>query len=367
MAISTVADTHGLLSAWAEHMEVSPWGFNQVTGNGIDALLTNKSAKFFVQPERDNVARALAQAIEQGVKVARFYPRPAWLSCQIPVDPRRYITRQRLTTEYGYIKAIGKRAVTLIEAGATVTYSDTNGDGVDDLATISVTTSITAADEIQVFFRAADSLASAADERWRIEPLRVTVSGGTATITGHRALFVKPSVWRVPYTPPAYSDASKNSASPQNAADFVTAVDIYRVYADPTSAVMLGDTAIEAEIVNSKLGFINIGTGDNDPSTTTERFVTVWYQAGYPLDTYTNDTDQRLKTAYARLANTLFAHKPTNGDVRTMTYDNDDAARAEGFLPTSVWNNDLHEVKTGAIEAWKTFNAMALSYPIEAV
>lgn len=363
MAISTVADTHGLLSAWAEHMEVSPWGFNQVTGNGIDALLTNKSAKFFVQPERDNIARALAQAIEQGVHYTRFYPRPAWLSCQLAIDPRRYVNRQTLITEFGYVKAIGKRAVTLIEAGATVTYSDTNGDGVTDLATITVSTTVTAADELHVFFTAADSLAGAADERWRIEPLRVSISGGTATITGHRALFVKPSVWRVPYTPPAYSDASKNSASPQNVADFVTTVDVYRVYADPTAAVTLGTANISAEVVNAKLGYIKVATGDTDPVVTSERFVTVWYQAGFPLDTYTNDTDQRLKTAYARLANTLMAHKPTNGDVRTMTYDNDDAARAEGFLPSAVWNNGLNEVKTGAIEAWKTFNAMALSYP----
>lgn len=364
MAVSTVANTHGLLAAWAEYMEVSPWGFNQVTGNGIDALLTNKSPKFFVQPERDNVARALASAMEQALKVTRFYPRPTFLNQKINLDPRRRFSRQDLYTQYGYVKAIGRRATTLVAEDEDIVYSDSNGDSVDDLATITVTTTVTDPAELHVFFRPADSLAPAADERWRIEPLRVSITAGTATITGHRALFVKPEVWRKPYDAPKYSDASKHTASPQVASDFVTQVDVYRVYADSTSAVMLGSTVISATIKNPTLGIIRVGTGDADPLSTCEDYVDVWYQAGYPLDAYTNDTEQSLKTAFARLANTLMPFKPTTGDVRLGTFENDDGKRPEGYVPSAVWNNSLHEVKTGAIEAWKTLNAMALSYPV---
>jgi len=125
-----------------------------------------------------------------------------------------------------YVIAPGTRATTVIEAGATVSYSDSDGDGFSELATITVASTVTAA-EIKLFLPG-----RAADPRWEIRPLTaVTESGGTTTITLSTYLLVDPDVAGAS---PGVDHFRAVDAS--NAANLLSTVDVYRVYNDSTQA-----------------------------------------------------------------------------------------------------------------------------------
>lgn len=93
----------------------------------------------------------------------------------------------------GFIKAMGVPLYAQLEDGAAVTYSDENGDGVTDTFTLTATipTGLTY-DRLIVSFDAADWL-----DGWElldaeIQPVNISASGATVTITGSSYLLVKP-------------------------------------------------------------------------------------------------------------------------------------------------------------------------------
>lgn len=134
-----------------------------------------------------------------------------------------------------YIQAVGVETRAAIALAQAVAYSDLNGDGLNELATITVGVgTITDPDQIEVFFNTTDRYDGTvipatgtpdtidAALRWRIQPVTVRIAGGTATITGPSWIFVKPLLYEggAPLDPAA-------------AANFAATVDIYRRYTDP--------------------------------------------------------------------------------------------------------------------------------------
>lgn len=135
---------------------------------------------------------------------------------------------QSAQTEYGMVIAPGRRAVTLIDDNAAVVRTDPDGDGWSELATITVSTTVTDIREVKVYFAAHDG-----DPEWEIRPLRsVTISSGVATIKLDAWLLFDPDIW----------EAYPNTATPFDGIDitvgdnFVSAVDVYREYNDTTVA-----------------------------------------------------------------------------------------------------------------------------------
>lgn len=238
MAISQVntpeAVPPALLHLWQNVMLENIWRFNQVAG---DEAPLNVPCQVYIQPERDMLARTLYSAYARIRSRLRYDLQPQWHTDLIPFGDGRPLVLQSQQTMYKKLKAVGSRATSVIQAGAAIVYSKTATQNVDDTATITVATTVTDPDEIQVFFRVADGADGAADERWRIMPVEVTLSGGNAVIVGHRALFVKPSIWKKPFT--GASQVTRNEALTTNVGDFVTQVDVYRVYPDPANAVTL--------------------------------------------------------------------------------------------------------------------------------
>jgi hypothetical protein len=117
-------------------------------------------------------------------------------------------------------------ARTLVNVAGAVVMSDNDGDGVNDRFTVTVATTVTDPDEIAVYFTLADRNAVALDETWRIRPVNVTISGGNAVITGHPSQLVKPDLTlRV----------DPSSLDVTVAANFVTTVEVYRLYTDDTT------------------------------------------------------------------------------------------------------------------------------------
>lgn len=373
MAVSERSNTYGYLNAWARRQNVNTWLFNQIDGADM-AERGDKPGQFvYVQPEREQIAEGIRVALALAVKQLRFYPRPVYLHERIRI-PHGY----PIMTRHCYVDAIGKRGVSLVDDGVTVTYSDADGDGVNETATITVSTDVTEPDELQVFFRRADSLSTIdADEKWQIEPLQVSISGGTATITGHRALFAKPSLWRKPYTAPNYSDAAKNMGSVANAADFVTTVDVYRIYPDATGAATLlsnpyrdspstspttwTETGAEAVVEDSDLGFISARVAPDALDVGGYKYLDLYYRAGYPLDA-DGRPNRELETAIIRLANAEMSGAPTGHNITNNFYELDAQAFPRGELSPSFVKNPFG-VRVGHVAAWRIIDSFRLSTP----
>ena len=329
--------TYGLLNEWPRLMSEDAFRFNQILGQGVEQA----ACPVYIQQDRDDIARSIADALDMAAGMFKYYPRPVWFPLDEPgnlgdgTDASGYetielgsgwpLSNQELQTRWGYLQAFGTRATTLIEADVDVQYVTQPGTGNNNLvrATLTVTSDVDAR-EIQVFFRTADGAESAANALWQIEPLKVSKSGNTVTITGTRALFVNPvNVWDIPYNEPNYNTIHAGNLS--NAADFVTKVDVYRVYNDTSDACRLvyWDTCNETEgyismtprIVDRRLGLFEakLPQGTCIPYGAYPTAVNVRYYAGYPLQgTFTSTVanahiDASLAEKYINYANTMQA------------------------------------------------------------
>lgn len=314
------------LDRYAEVMGISLVHFNNLR----DDAPTNAARPWWGQAAHDELAVYIAQAeamLRDGVPGTGkpglgFDVAPVWRQDRVPFNAtgaRWWESAAR--TPFGYIQACGRKAETLVKADAAVSYA--NGQG-----TLVVTVpSGTLAEEVQVFYRVADGAVAAGDPSWRIRPLTVTISGTTATIAGHQAMFVLPSVLSAS-APAEYTDP----------AVFVTAVDVYRVTTDTALPVSLvwdqyaefgsGDPSADytmsgtARLINAKLGRFqprpatiydgSAHTFEYPSPTRAPDWVEIAYRAGYPLeDPSTERLDGRLEVAVVRLANVLspeFAH-----------------------------------------------------------
>lgn len=297
--------TDGMLNRWPIVMTENPFNYNQILGVGTET----RGCPVYVQSDRDDIAYALHDALSDMAQHLGYWPVPRWFTGErIPLRGGYPYYRQPLQMKFGHLIAFGTRATSLIQAGVTVTYTDSHSDGILDTATITVTTDVDI-DEIGVFFRVTDGAPSAANERWQIDNVYMVDNGGTVTITGHRALFVKPNeVWDNPKEDPNYNKAfAGNNGEPNH---FVTAVDIYRVYADTTgqAGLVFYDDCGQAydqdsgimQIEDADLGFFSIRA--NACRGRNYVYADVNYYAGKAL------VDQRpdplFERAVVRLANT---------------------------------------------------------------
>lgn len=151
---------------------------------------------------RDAIAQAKARLFEylnyrigsRYVEKEFRYPRPADVRMQYvrPADAQgRWLS---VNVKEGYIREMGAEALTVIDE-PTVSYSDANGDGLTDTFTVTVTTTVTDVDQIAVYFNSTDRGGENVGDAWRIEPVKVSISGGTATITGPSWILVRPIIF----------------------------------------------------------------------------------------------------------------------------------------------------------------------------
>lgn len=129
----------------------------------------------------------------------------------------------------GEVRAVGVETVAAISANATVAYSDADGDGVQDTFTVTASTTITDRSQIAVYFSSADRFngwgsSTGLSPRWRLQPVTVTISGGTVTVRGPKQLCVKPLKYE------GAISIGANGLDPDTASNFVTTLDIYQRY-----------------------------------------------------------------------------------------------------------------------------------------
>lgn len=200
------------LDTWAEIMGLSPYWFNQI-GVGLPTLDTAQCEHIFNQfswqrdfLSREEVARCIRMAEDMIANQLHFYPAPKYFVNERQDYPRNY------DNSYGYSglnsrwqqKAVqlnwhklqggGILSRTEIDLAGAVVLSDADGDGINDTFTVTVATTVTDAFEIAAYFTEANRLGAAINEGWRIRPVRVVLSGGSAIISGPIYLIVLPSL-----------------------------------------------------------------------------------------------------------------------------------------------------------------------------
>lgn len=237
------ADTYTLLCIddWAKYMAIHPDAWNQVV-NPVNPY-AGACDRVWIQEGwldqgtgrivgREDVARAIATAEEMIAHALGFWPAPMWITAEEhpwPLPARGAQTSYPpIIADWGYIIEGGQRALTAIALNEPLVYSDEDGDGVLDTATITITAAqMTAADaawqEVAVFFD------GETDDTWLIRCVDVVEDAlGNVTITGRRSQFVDPALWLVADD----IDLSVN-------ANFVTQVDVYRRYNDTSAQAQL--------------------------------------------------------------------------------------------------------------------------------
>lgn len=371
MAISKQVENNNLLNAWARVMNEQTFVFNQAQGDGAPL---NDNCDVYIQPEREDIARALDAAIKKMARVLRFWPKPKWFADTINLGSNYVWGQIWMPPSSGKIIELGQRATTLLAANSLVTYSKNPVNNiVDNVATIGpFATSVTDPDEIQLFFRAADGAPGAGDPRYQIEPISVSISGGAATITADRALFVMPNtIWDVPFLPTDPNLTERNFADTGAATDFVTMVDVYRVYNDTTTPVDILDRnntvlgSFDGSIWDARLGLVEMADSCCQLVQTcgTAMKVQIHYRAGEPL-TY-GQMDSELEEACVRLANTLMPNPICSFRNRAQDRWNQDREApvdksGNAVLSEADMRNEFGNFMRGTVWAWKVATDRAL-------
>lgn len=254
------------IDTFARILGIDPYTFNQIgvgfPDNSVIGLGQSCNSVFYQtawqgsarnqQLSREEIAQAIARAEDMLAEQLTFYPAPKYIAQEMDVYPmvqgKPYAANGVMLWQTGvgfpyyggyakvpsvqlaWHKVWGGGVLARTDYGdsANLAISDADGDGIDDTFTCSVTVpSGVSANEIGVYFRASDRVPTTAaiDETWRLRPVTVTVSGTTATITGHSTLLVKPNL------------ESGVTVEPLNVTDttiYVTQVNVQRVYRDDT-------------------------------------------------------------------------------------------------------------------------------------
>lgn len=320
---------------------------------------------------REDVAQAIVTAEEMIGRRLGYQVAPTWTISEEhdwPLPARGAQVRYPpIQADWGYIIAGGQRALTMIDEDAAIVYSDADGDGVLDTATINITAAqMTAAgasrEEVAVFF------ADETDDRWWIRYLTITEDAATGdiTIVGRRSQFVDPDNWLVADD----IDLSVN-------ANFVAVADVYRRYNDlsqPAQVVWKGgadlgcDTTLCADtcqtsclsVDDKRLSIVRVIPGSYAAGAWTLASFSesrlpdkarLWYQHGKAL---TSDLriEASLAEAIVRLANTLLIEEPCDCAQTKYRWQRDrkemDINTYDAALAMSAFGSTM----LGALFAW---------------
>lgn len=240
------------LARYAEIMGINPIQFMSGTDTGILFPTTGCTDRWWHFPWQDSnkvsrtdIAMEIKRAEQDITSQLKYFPGPNWIEEEeqpYTKYHRRELTAMRgftpngqyksVNLKYGKHVAFGKRAVSLVAADAGVIYTDDDGDGFSETATIMVPTSLTNACEIKVYHPG-----YLGNELYEIRPIKTKqITGGNAIITFDVWYLFKLSLQS------AWPGSSVTGPAPIDATDsdsYVTSVDVYREYADPAEQCTL--------------------------------------------------------------------------------------------------------------------------------
>lgn len=232
------------IDRWAQIIGLDPRHFRQVTTTVNPPNTCAQVWKQYSWQEADQVGRFdVADAIQKAERTIAQYlgykllptwelnerqrtPRPGTpeLLRFGASDPRGFSLA--VHADWGHFVEGGLQVRAVIEAAVAITYSDEDGDGYDETATIAVATTVTDEEEIAIFYPG-----EGGTDKWEIRPLNtVSIAGGVATITCWRHQLVDPDLIEA-LAPEAVVGATD--------ANFLTTVDVYRRSNTPAGQLSL--------------------------------------------------------------------------------------------------------------------------------
>ncbi len=223
------------LEVWRNIFGYHPYHFWQLSNSsipldGCNDLVWSYPWMSHDAASRQDVKLAIESAEHILARYLNFYPAPRYVEQTYPWPPLaaggerwgamgadwRWLSVQ---ADEGYIQATGIESLTLLGTPILV-YSDPDGDGLNDTFTLTIATTITDTSQIAVYYAAADRLNSAGvGDDWRIQPVTISISAGTATIRGRSWQVVKPIL---------YEGFTSDALNPGTVANFVTNLDVYQ-------------------------------------------------------------------------------------------------------------------------------------------
>lgn len=236
--------THLSLNEYAKILGISPVHFAGASGTNFwptSGACEDVWPRHVWQTTQDvvsheEIVNAIHMAENDIARVQGFAVAPEWDEQYVLNYPKHHnplifnnagmnVRGQMKSVNVGKARIIspGRRASVAVDAASTVTYSDPDLDGWNELATVTAATALTDTQEIHVF--QANTLGNPA---WEIRPLKsVAISGGIVTITMDSWVLIDPDLYG------AYPTTGDITPIDVEApASFVTTVDIYRVYND---------------------------------------------------------------------------------------------------------------------------------------
>jgi len=185
---------------------------------------------------RESLAEAIKDAESQIANFVGYNLLPTWEiderhNTEVPGDPTLLSSGlniqgrwKTIRTDKYHVISGGQRTKSVIEAGAAVVCSDNDGDGYNELCTVTVATTVTDDNEIRAYYPG-----ESGTDAWEIRPLEsVVISGGNAVITF--------KIWQIAQ-PDLLESLDATGINGDTAANFLSTVDIYRVYNNPETQV----------------------------------------------------------------------------------------------------------------------------------
>lgn len=239
---------------------------------------------------RSGIREALATAEANLPRWLRFHITPTFQEATIPY-PRLgdlYLARPwpagadarrlALLLPEGEIQALGVEARTVIgdaplvgtvpyvgasPAAPYLIYRDRDGDGYPDQFEVGIATTVTEASEIALYVGVGDRWdGSSISERWRVQPARVVISGGIATITGPAWVCARPVLYE------GEEAATPNGLDPQDGDNYLQAMTVARRYCDPSGTTVATAQAVLTWETSPWPSWACCSGSDSDPAAT---------------------------------------------------------------------------------------------------
>lgn len=225
----------------AHHLGLSYWHFFGQEIPVIDPIVSScddDTYQFGWQSSgklsREDVADALRQAEDIVVSHLHWTPVQQWFEEDHPITDFYRTEGQSIfnargraksvKTDYGYVTEVGRRLNVFMGTPA-ITWKDLDGDTFKETGEITIATTVTDPTELRLYYPGKDGI-----DEYEIRPLSsVSIAAGTATIRFPRYLAALENLLTafIGDDPHIIVDATKD-------ANYLTTVDVYRVYTDTT-------------------------------------------------------------------------------------------------------------------------------------
>lgn len=233
------------LDTFREYMQYNPWHFwgmaNDLcpVNSECNDVLYEYAWQYGVQAGREDIRRAILSAEQRLKPYLHFSVAPHFVEETVEYFQRNRRARQNIgyiggsmysqvgagdafgrwtsvEMSEGYIHSIGVESITSL-GDQSLTYSDDDGDGLNESFTLSFATTETDTDHIEVYFSSGDRLGEELGDRWRVQPVQMSISSGTCTIKGRAWTVVKPIKYR---------GATGKVLDPSTSANFVSTLEV---------------------------------------------------------------------------------------------------------------------------------------------